>query len=86
MKNTFAILISLLTFLSCKAQIAPIYNIEEVTLYDNMYYKDVDNDYNNFVGTWRWQDGNTTLTFVFNKVEHVEHVGLGDYFDHLIGE
>lgn len=87
MKNTIIIIISLLTFFSCKAQIIkPIYDVEDLPEYDTTYYKDVDNDYNNFIGTWRWQDGNTSLTFIFHKVEYVEHIGLGDFFDHLIGE
>ncbi|PWK20850.1 DUF6705 family protein [Xanthomarina spongicola] len=75
--------------LSCKAQsITPLYPVtsnqtnETIT---NRYYKDVDNDYNPYVGIWKWESGNNSLTIIFNKFEHYPS-GSGDYFDFLLGE
>jgi hypothetical protein len=35
---------------------------------NNVYNKDIDDDYSNFVGTWLYENGNKKLTFVFNKL------------------
>jgi len=77
----------LIMFISCKAQnIVPIYNINGVDFpEDNAYLKDVDNDYNPYVGTWSWQTGNNSLTIIFNKLEQYTS-GDGDYSDLLLGE
>jgi len=87
LKQVFITYIILLLVLSCKAQnIVPIYNINGVELpEDEAYLKDVDNDYNPYVGTWKWESGNNSLTIIFNKVE--QHTSsVGDYSDLLVGE
>lgn len=85
MKNIVIILISIFSFLSCKAQITPIYNEEDVPSYTNTYFKDVDNDFDPYVGRWKWEDGNNSLEIIFNKVLHRE-TGNGDFSDDLVGE
>ncbi|PWK20851.1 DUF6705 family protein [Xanthomarina spongicola] len=87
MKQVFITYIILLLVLSCKAQnIVPIYNINGVELpEDEAYLKDVDNDYNPYVGTWKWESGNNSLTIIFNKVEQYTS-SVGDYSDLLVGE
>lgn len=67
MKQIFKILI-MLTIFSCKAQ-TPIKslfqdNLGEIT---NAYYKDIDNDFDKFVGTWKYQNGNTILLIKIEK-------------------
>ncbi|TYA52454.1 DUF6705 family protein [Formosa maritima] len=77
----------LIMFISCKAQnIVPIFNDTGVDLPENnAYLKDVDNDYNPYVGTWKWESGNNSLTIIFNKLEQYTS-GDGDYSDLLLGE
>lgn len=55
---------------------------------DGAYYKDVENFLNNFEGTWVWQDGNSALTFVFEKIESYHNTPLNANFyeDLLVGE
>jgi hypothetical protein len=76
--------------LICKAQaIQPLYPYGTDTSSndnaENLYYKDVDNDYNPYVGTWKWENGNNSLTIIFNKVVHNNN-GHGDFSDLLVGE
>jgi len=87
LKQVFITYIILLLVLSCKAQnIVPIYNVNGVELpEDEAYLKDVDNDYNPYVGTWKWESGNNSLTIIFNKVEQYTS-SVGDYSDLLVGE
>lgn len=85
MKNIIIITISFFALFSCKAQITPIYLVDDEIYYNNTYYKDVDNDFNAYVGTWKWEDGNTSLEIIFNKIIHYD-IGNGDYSDLLVGE
>lgn len=86
MKKTLTLIPVLLIFLSCKAQdITPIYNEEDVPSYINTYYKDVDNDFNPYVGRWKWEDGESSFEIIFNKDVHRES-GNGDFSDNLVGE
>jgi hypothetical protein len=82
------------TVIACKAQnIYPIYGATE-DIPNNPYYKDVDNDLNPFVGEWKWEEGNNSLTIQFQKIEmyHRQYPNydntatLHEYFDYLIGE
>ncbi len=85
MKNILIIILSLFSFISCKAQITPIYNEEDVPSYTNTYFKDIDNDFDPYIGTWKWENGNNSLEIIFNKVIHNDE-GHGDFSDNLVGE
>lgn len=93
-KEVLILSIGLIT-LSCKAQ-----NV--VSIYDGpwdlpprpRYFKDVYNDHNKFVGTWKWQNGTNSWTIEFKKVVKFESkiknetTGLytSEYNDYLVGE
>jgi len=55
---------------------------------DNVYFKDVDNNFTPYVGTWKYINGTDTLTIVLQKKEMVySPVGTREeYLDYLIGE
>ncbi len=85
-----AIILAIVSFaLSCKAQ-SPIISIEQDILnddtVDNTYVKDINNVFNPYFGTWKWEDTSTgtSFTIVFSKLEMVD---FGDnYTDLLIGQ
>jgi hypothetical protein len=84
MKNLIKILIIVSSF-SCKAQ-NPIIPIEsrDGTRINGAYYKDTNNVFNGFEGTWLYTNGNTQLKIVLVK-KIVSP--FGTYFeDLLIGE
>ncbi|MFD2586542.1 DUF6705 family protein [Croceitalea marina] len=84
MKNRFLIVICLIT-ISCKAQnIVPIYNGPENEPPLPHYYKDVDNDFDRIVGTWKWQEGNSSLTIELKKILSAPDIG-SNVSDILIG-
>ena len=62
--KTYSILF-LVCFLSCKVQIIDKYNPDNLGSFINgVYYKDVNNFRNQFVGTWLYTNGNTSLTIM----------------------
>jgi len=75
MKNTIIISFILLVALSSKAQ-SPVISLTEYytnnfPYSENIYIKDIEGLFNPFIGTWKWQDGNTSLTVLFFKTEMV---------------
>ncbi|MBV7267943.1 DUF6705 family protein [Winogradskyella luteola] len=83
------LILSIITTLSCKAQ-SPIVPIEEKSnnpYSENIYYKDVNGIYDPYIGTWVWQDGNSSITIEIVKLEQVyyEVHTRKLYKDRLIG-
>ncbi len=74
--------------MGCKAQ--TIYSLyDDAKEVEGAYYKDIYNDLNNFVGTWKYTDGNTSLIITLQKKEIQEHLysysNVLYYEDILIG-
>nr|WP_033959641.1 DUF6705 family protein [Psychroserpens jangbogonensis] len=62
MKRNIIFLSLIVTVFACKAQ-TPVVSLD--TYYqdtvEGAYFKDLNNELNKFVGTWVYNDGNTTL-------------------------
>ena len=89
MKNLYILTFIIFTSLSCKAQ-TPIIDIEErPTIWDtptiNAYYKDINNFYDGFEGTWVGTRGNKTLKIVLKKIEKTKN-DIPYYYDEMHGE
>lgn len=85
----------MLPALACKAQspIEPLYNNSKLGDAEDTYYKDLNNDFNNFEGTWQYTNGNDTLTIVLQKkvMQYIDNssspmLGKSYYKDLLVGE
>lgn len=90
MKQILTIFTLLLSLYSCKAQTS-IYNIgsapEERTVVDNYYYKDINNQLAPVLGTWIWQDNNSTLEITFEKFEMYNYPNsVQQYWDAIFGK
>jgi hypothetical protein len=75
--------------ISCKAQILDAYDSNIITGEVNgAYYKDLNNFREQFVGTWKYTQGNTSLTIIIQKRDNLSYFnGLNTYSqDVLIGE
>ncbi|GEC79467.1 DUF6705 family protein [Flavobacterium aquatile] len=85
--------LALISLFSCKAQVvAPDSNDEviipmsntQAEIPDNAYLKDTTNELNKYIGTWKYQSGNESLTIILDKFLHYD---FDAYFkDILIGE
>ncbi|WP_179377381.1 DUF6705 family protein [Winogradskyella wichelsiae] len=85
MKKTITlitVLIFTLSFFNCKAQ-TPIKSIDSLG-WDNLnnaYYKDLNNQLNDFEGTWLYTNGTTSLKIVLEKKLMIYN---GEYYEDLI--
>ena len=86
MKNLIKISILLLFTANNFAQ--TIVNIEELSLEvsPDTYYKDINNFFEVFVGTWIYTDGTTSFKLVLEKKAMVPNNVNNSFFDYLIGE
>jgi len=84
MKNLITILLIIVCF-NCKAQ-SPVLPLDDMGAYDqtNAYYKDLDNELDDFVGTWLYTDGDTSLKIILKKEEM--HFNGRYYEDLIVGE
>jgi len=75
----------IITITSCKAQ-SPVVTLDDITYetQDGAYFKDTNNEFNKFEGTWVYTNGNAIFTIVLQKKEMI--FNGTDYEDLLIGE
>ncbi|MCS3867544.1 hypothetical protein J3D55_000460 [Chryseobacterium ginsenosidimutans] len=81
MKNIILIL-SILFTLSCKSQTYPLRTYTDVP--DNSYLKDMNNELNDYVGTWKATWNNKTIyIYIFEEINKYNN-SLNIYKDYLI--
>ena len=87
MKNILTSVLLFTTLIACKAQ-SPIIDIENKPYFtetqENAYYKDVNNFFNDFEGTWLATNGNKTLKIVLLKETQLYTGKI--YTDYVSGE
>jgi len=85
MKKIFYLLFILSISLKCTAQ-SSVVNLTDRngTRLTGVYYKDIDNTLENFIGTWKYTKGNKSLIIIIKKVtkDYNSHY----YEDYLVGE
>ena len=86
MKNIFFIL-AITLFCNCGAQ-SPVLSLFNDTRggVSGAYYKDNYNEFDKFVGTWKYQVGNKSLTITIQKKTLYYNENDDTYIDMLIGE
>ena len=87
MKQLFLIMVFMLG-LGCNAQ-SPIKSLySDYRELNEAYYKDLDNDLDKFVGTWKYTNGSTSLTITLIKkvMQPLMDENISYYEDVVIGE
>lgn len=86
--NRILFILFVITVISCKAQsiIVPIGSGDSFEKDPNYYLKDVNNEFGKFEGTWKYQNGNNSITFKLKKEEHYQASDDYNYIDLLVGE
>ncbi len=72
-KILYITFITFFTFVSCKAQTIVNRNTFNQGNNEGKYFKDLDNNFDNFIGTWEHQNGNEIFRVTLWKVEMEEH-------------
>jgi hypothetical protein len=87
MKQLF-LLIAMIPFWNCKAQspILPLLSGDSGNIVQGAYYKDLDNVFDKFVGSWKYTNGSTSLIITFKKKTIFYNIYDDYYEDILVGE
>lgn len=85
MKNIFLIITIFFTVLSCRAQQQIISMNTKGFHIEGVYYKDLDNELNQYEGTWKGTFNNKTFTITLIKIKLHDPIGNYDQ-DRLIGK
>lgn len=77
----------MLLVFSVKAQVKSLYD-DEYAAVNGAYYKDIYNDLDRYVGTWKYSNGSTSLTISLRKIirQHYQNEIYDYYEDMLVGE
>lgn len=88
MKKSKIVLFLLFFALNSNAQttIIPLNNYHGMYKEPNTYYHDSDNEFDKFVGTWKWEQGLSSVTITLQKKPTVLDQDTNNYFDLLVGE
>lgn len=90
MKNTFKSLlfifiINLTSTINAQNNIINLETANHFNAPEGSYIKDVNNTFNKFLGTWKWQEGNKILIFKIEKVTMYHNLEYNYYEDFMIG-
>lgn len=86
MKKIITFIAFAVFFINCKAQ--TIVNISTYPKQNesNKYFKDINNNYQNFTGTWESTTGNITFRLILWKVtKDTYHINLNNFIDRIYG-
>ena len=89
MMKKIIITLFIVSTLSCKAQsnIKSLDGDGSCPPYDtNCYEKDVNNEFDKFIGNWKYVDANNEITFMLKKEAHYQLDSNSNYEDLLTGE
>lgn len=86
MKNIITLITLLVFYSSCSAQqtIVDISNKENWTT--NTYLKDINNHFNDVLGSWKWENGNNSFEIVFTKITNYNYEGINMSADFILGK
>ncbi len=80
------ILLAAISFFNCKAQTTVNINTYPKQNESNKYFKDINNNYQNFTGTWESTTGNITFRLILWKVtKDTYHINLNNFIDRIYG-
>lgn len=87
MKSIIFILTSVFISINCKAQTIERYGLDYGEI-SGAYYKDMTGFHNQYVGTWLYTNGNTSLKLIFQTRNHIAYntSRISYYEDVLVGE
>jgi hypothetical protein len=84
MKNIFIKLFIILICFSCKAQVVIPAENAHVEIPSGAHIKDTNNFLDNFIGTWKFTQGNKSFTIILNKTLDADYGNV--FVDILFGE
>ena len=68
MKNSISLITLLVFCISCSAQHTIVDVSNKIDWTTNTYLKDTNNHFEDVLGTWKWEEGNSSFEIEFTKI------------------
>ncbi|TXD80793.1 hypothetical protein ESY86_19980 [Subsaximicrobium wynnwilliamsii] len=88
MKKIIILLAVTVSFYICKAQTVYSFDVEpENMTSDNYYIKDLNNEHDAIIGTWKWEEGNSTFEITLQEFQMYNYPENSTrYYDAIFGK
>ena len=84
MKNSISLITLLVFCISCSAQHTIVDVSNRINWTNNTYLKDTNNHFEDVLGTWKWEEGNSSFEFEFTKITNYNYEGINMAIDFIL--
>lgn len=84
MKNSISLITLLVFCISCSAQHTIVDVSNKIDWTTNTYLKDTNNHFEDVLGTWKWEEGNSSFEFEFTKITNYNYEGINMAIDFIL--
>ena len=84
MKNSISLITLLVFCISCSAQHTIVDVSNKIDWTTNTYLKDTNNHFEEVLGTWKWEEGNSSFEIEFTKITNYNYEGINMAIDFIL--
>ena len=84
MKNSISLITLLVFCISCSAQHTIVDVSNKIDWTTNTYLKDTNNHFEDVLGTWKWEEGNSSFEIEFTKITNYNYEGINMAIDFIL--
>jgi hypothetical protein len=85
MKNVLTLITLLVFYISCSAQHTIVDVSNKIDWTTNTYLKDTNNHFEDVLGNWKWEEGNSSFEIEFTKITNYNYEGINMAIDFILG-
>ena len=84
MKNVLTLITLLVFCISCSTKHTIVDVSNRINWTNNTYLKDTNNHFEDVLGTWKWEEGNSSFEFEFTKITNYNYEGINMAIDFIL--
>tara|TARA_R110002020_G_scaffold179365_1_gene372712 strand:- start:128084 stop:128623 length:540 start_codon:yes stop_codon:yes gene_type:complete len=84
LKNSISLITLLVFCICCSAQHTIVDVSNKIDWTTNTYLKDTNNHFEDVLGTWKWEEGNSSFEIEFTKITNYNYEGINMAIDFIL--
>jgi len=84
LKNSISLITLLVFFISCSTKHTIVDVSNKIDWTTNTYLKDTNNHFEDVLGTWKWEEGNSSFEIEFTKITNYHYEGINMAIDFIL--
>jgi len=85
LKNSISLITLLVFCISCSTKHTIVDVSNKIDWTTNTYLKDTNNHFEDVLGTWKWEEGNSSFEIEFTKITNYNYDGINMAIDFILG-